>query len=143
MVHFSLVEFESPAYMATLELRDMVLRKPLGLTLDITGLGNERESFHLAGYYGDRLCACLVLTPLDTEIIKMRQVAVHPDFQGKGIGEKLVRESEKIVKQLGYRHIVLNARKVVESFYKKLQYNSIGDVFEEVTIPHQKMEKYL
>jgi len=143
MIQFSLREHRSEAYEAMLELRDQVLRKPLGLTLDLSTLGDEENSYHLAGYYGERLCCCLVLTPIDENTVRMRQVAVHPDFQGKGIGEKLVLESERIAAEEGFNHIILHARKVVVGFYKKLQYTVSSEEFEEVGIPHVLMEKYI
>lgn len=140
---FTVVEFESDTYWQMLRLRDEVLRKPLGLTLDITSLGNEKDSIHIAGFEGSTLQCCLLLTPLGADSLQMRQVAVVTTMQSKGLGRELVLYSEKIARDLGYKEIVLHARKNVVGFYEKLGYNTYGDEYIEVTIPHISMKKHL
>ena len=39
--------------------------------------------------------------------------------------------------------MILHARETAVVFYEKLGYSSLGDQFEEVTIPHWAMEKRL
>ncbi len=53
----------SPEYWATVQLRDSVLRKPLGLQFSAEELDAEKDSHHLACYRGERLVGCLVLRP--------------------------------------------------------------------------------
>jgi predicted GNAT family N-acyltransferase len=45
--------------------------------------------------------------------------------------------------QLGFARMVLHARETAVPFYKVLEYNIVGDRFEEVGIPHFRMEKAL
>ena len=73
----------------------------------------------------------------------MRQVAVASTWQGKGIGSMLVAESEKTASRLGFSLITLHARESAVPFYERLGYGRVGERFEEVTIPHFKMEKML
>jgi len=139
----SIVEFESDIYKQMLHLRDEVLRKPLGLSLDIASLGNEKESIHIAGFEGNALQCCLLLTPLGNNSVQMRQVAVITSMQSKGLGKELVLFSEKIAGEKGFKEIVLHARKNVVGFYEKLGYQTYGDEYIEVTIPHISMKKNL
>lgn len=137
------VEHGSPAYWATVELRDAVLRKPLGLHFQAEELAAEKDSRHIACYRGERLVGCLVLRPMAGGDIQMRQVAVVAELQGHGIGTALVEFAEALSRKIGYRRLVLHARETAVPFYEWLGYARIGDRFEEVTIPHWAMEKRL
>jgi predicted GNAT family N-acyltransferase len=85
----------------------------------------------------------MVLKPIDQNILKMRQVAVHPDFQGKGIGHAMVVYAEVWAARNTFSKIILHARSSAVSFYINLNYSTIGSEFTEVGIPHFAMEKIL
>ena len=138
-----LIEHGSGEYEQTVALRDEVLRKPLGLSYDPVELAGEKESFHLALREGNELVACLVLKPLDERCIKMRQLAVRQNAQGKGFGRELVNYAESFLKGRGYEEIVLHARETARGFYEKLGYEVEGDPFIEVGLPHLFMRKQL
>ena len=138
------ITHNSPAYWQSIELRDLILRKPLGLVYDQEELAQENDSYHLACYNEqEQIIGCLVLKPVSNTEIKMRQVAVAENQQGKGVGKLLVKYSEAFVKEKGFSKITLHARKVAYNFYIKLNYQSIGSEFLEVGMPHYKMEKSL
>jgi len=133
----------SDEYRAAIDLRDAILRKPLGLYYSPEELDAEADSFHLAVYLEDKLAGCLVLKPLNQAEIKMRQVAVDSNLQGQGIGRALVEYSEQFAKELGFQRTVLHARATAVPFYERLNYIKIGEEFTEVTIPHFQMYKDL
>ncbi len=133
----------SAEYWATVDLRDSILRKPLGLQFSAEELAGERYSLHVACYDGDRLVGCLVLRPLEGGDVQVRQVAVVPELQGRGIGKSLMEYSEAWARKAEYRRITLHSRVTAVVFYEKLGYSRLGEQFEEVTIPHWKMEKRL
>ncbi len=133
----------SSGYWATVVLRDSVLRQPLGLQFSTAELEAEKDSRHFACYCGGRLVACFVLRPREDGDVQMRQVAVLPQWQGRGIGRALVEYSEAWASVAGYRRMILHARETAVAFYEKAGYSRLGDCFEEVTIPHWAMEKRL
>lgn len=138
------IEFGTPEYDQAVALRYEVLRKPLGLEYTPEQLAQEYDQIHLCAYDAAyRLLGYLNLTPQSPEVFKMRQVAVAPEAQGKGIGAKLVSASEQLARQLGARRIALHARQTAVPFYLKLNYQIEGDPFEEVGIPHRYMAKEL
>lgn len=56
-------------------------------------------------------------------------VAVHPDFRGKGIGERLMRAIEDLVKKRGATRMTLEVRvsnDVAQRLYRKLGYIAAG-----------------
>ena len=135
------VAHDSPEYWATVELRDSVLRRPLGLQFSIEELKAEKDSRHVACYRGDRLVGCLVLRPSAGGDVRMRQVAVVPELQGQGIGRAMVEYSEALAQTIGFTRMILHARETAVDFYEKLGYAKVGERFVEVTIPHWAMEK--
>lgn len=138
------IEFATPEYDEAVALRDTVLRRPLGLSFTPEQLAVEWSDLHLAAFAPDgRIIGVLLLTPLINNEIKMRQVAVAPELQGKGVGAALVNASEEEARRRGFEKMVLNARETAVPFYLRLGYKKIGERFEEVTIPHYKMEKTL
>ena len=137
------VEHGSPAFWATVALRDSILRRPLGLHFQAEELDAEKDSRHIACYRRGRLVACLVLRPAADGDVRMRQVAVVPELQGQGIGKALVEYAEASARKLGFRRMVLHAREMAVPFYERQGYSRIGERFEEATIPHWAMEKRL
>ncbi|MFK8104044.1 MAG: GNAT family N-acetyltransferase [Saprospiraceae bacterium] len=144
MMYVIPIDFATPAFEETLALRRKILRIPLGLTFELKDIAQEYQDYHLACYSAEaELLACLVLTVKDYKRIKMRQVAVDDTIQSKGVGTFLVKACEDFCRNLGFERIVLNARDTAVEFYEKLDYDKVGEPFEEVTIKHFKMEKVL
>ena len=137
------IEFDSPEYKDEVELRDKILREPLGLNFTAEQLKSEENEHHLGAYLSGKLVGCLLLKPVDCKTIKMRQVAVDGTYQAKGIGKKLVEYSERLALEKNFDKIILNARDTAVKFYLKLGYRIEGEMFIEVEIPHYRMSKKL
>lgn len=137
------IHHASVAYALTIALRDRILRQPLGLYFTPEQLAEEAEEYHLTAWEGNRLLGCLVLKPVDAFSVKMRQVAVLEEAQGRGIGRMLVDWSEQFAREHLFKELVLHARDTAVPFYEHLGYELVGDTFYEVSIPHRKMRKGL
>jgi len=138
-----IIKIDTLDYKKMVELRTQILRIPLGLSLSQIDLEMDKEDI-LMGYFDDsslELIACCILTKIDTDIIKLRQMAVGEKWQGQGFGKSLILYAEGWAKNYGFKKIVLNARKVSSGFYQTLGYRVTGDEFIEVNIPHIKMKK--
>ncbi len=140
-IHF--FDWNSPEYEQALQLRDRVLRKPLGLQFTAAELEKDRNDVHLGAFDGGKVIACLTLTETPGGRMKMRQVAVDDKLQGTGIGTQLSLAAEKYALQKGFHTMFCHARKVAAPFYQKLGYTIAGSEFTEVNIPHYQMEKPL
>lgn len=124
-------------------LRNEILRKPLGLSFDEEELEKEKEDILMGAFEDDRLLGCCLLTRMDPATVRLRQMAVPNNMQGKGVGRALMIFAENIARDLGYKKLCMHARKTAVGFYEKLGYSISGNEFEEVTIPHYIMEKAL
>lgn len=146
-VHCKQILYGSEEYQSELALRDLVLRRPLGLSIENDDLRAEGNDLHIGAFCreGDEglpvLAGVLVLTEVSRAERKMRQVAVAPEWQGKGVGRQMVAFAERCAKDTGAGQIVLHARKTAVPFYEKLGYCKQGEPFYEVTIEHIAMKK--
>ncbi len=137
----NVIEFGTPAFDEAIALRYLVLRKPLNMEYDQKDIEMEYDQIHIGCYNSGKLIGCLSLQHTSINESKMRQVAIHPDYQGNGIGRKLVRHIEEIAINLNKNTIFCHARWSAVPFYLKLDYTKIGEQFEEVGIPHFLMIK--
>jgi predicted GNAT family N-acyltransferase len=138
------IEFGSDDFRKECELRNEVLRVPIGLSLYDEDLDRERQQLHfgLFDQCGD-LIACVIAIILPCSKAKLRQMAVHREHRGKGHGRKVIHDLEDYLARLGVIHLVLNARMTAVGFYTELGYAKVGREFMEVGIPHVGMEKYI
>ncbi len=142
-----IVSVRSPEYLEALELRRKILRRPLNLDYKLEDLEAENNDMHFVICFKSQatqtVVGCLLLRPMSSKLVKMRQVAVDQSQQGMGIGKNLVLGAEEWAKTNQFEIIELHARENAVSFYTKLGYQPVGEVFFEVTIPHTKMVKRL
>jgi N-acetylglutamate synthase-like GNAT family acetyltransferase len=140
----SRIEINDPKYPQVYTLREELLRKPIGLSLKDENLSADALNAIFIAEHEGEVIGCVMLYPIDDEEkIKLRQMAVYDEWQGKGIGRILVDAAEAYAKDKGYSAIILHARKVSEGFYKRLGYDTTSSEFTEVGIPHVVMEKDL
>lgn len=138
-----IVDHGSFEYQQMVKLRDDLLRKPLGLTFTEDELEREKENMLIAAFDDDDLLGCCMLVEGEPGTVRLRQMAVLNDLQGKGIGRALMNFAENLARDRGFARISMHARKNVVGFYEKMGYKVVGDEFTEITIPHFKMEKKL
>jgi len=135
--------FGSEVYRESVRLREAVLRRPLGLAWEAGAFDGEDASFHLGCFADGALVATLILQPLDAATVKMRQVAVSPAWQSRGVGTMLIRYAERVATSRGFSAIVAHARETALGFYRKHGYRTVGDVSLHLSIPHVHVRKDL
>ncbi|MCX8479791.1 MAG: GNAT family N-acetyltransferase [Chitinophagales bacterium] len=141
---FIQIEYGTELYQEMVHLRFLVLRKPLGLTYTETDLLKDKGFNLFALKHKDcgALIACCCLEDLHP-IYRLRQMAVHPDFQQKNWGSVLLSEIETWAKSRSGIEITMHARSYAIPFYQKSNYSVVGEEFLEVGIPHCVMTKLL
>ena len=138
-----MIDHGTKEYQQMVNLRNEILRKPLGLLFSDEELEKEKEDILMGAFEDDRLLGCCLLTRMDDGTVRLRQMAVPNGMQGKGVGRALMIFAENIARDLGYKKLCMHARKTAVGFYEKLGYSIAGEEFMEVTIPHFTMEKVL
>lgn len=140
-----MIDHGTKEYEQMINLRYNILRKPLGLEFSPEELDKEKHEVLIAAFEDEQMLGCcmLVKQPHDAKVVRLRQMAVLNNLQGKGIGRALIGFAENISRDLGYSRIIMHARKTAVGFYERFGYKVTGDEFEEITIPHFTMEKDL
>ncbi|MCD6063150.1 MAG: N-acetyltransferase [Flavipsychrobacter sp.] len=135
---------DTDAYRKVYDLREEVLRQPIGLSLKDEDLSGDDLDTVVIAESGGELLGCVMIHPThEPSVLKLRQMAVSPAHQKKGIGQLMIAAAEEECKRAGAGRIILHARLTAEDFYKKLGYATVSDTFTEVGLPHVVMEKPL
>jgi ribosomal protein S18 acetylase RimI-like enzyme len=138
-----IIDHGSREYQQMVQLRNDILRRPLGLQFTPEELEKEKEEILIGAFEEEKMLGCCMLIKQDPATVRLRQMAVLNNLQGKGIGRALMQFAENIARDRGFQKITMHARKTAVGFYEKLGYRACGQEFEEVTIPHYVMEKLL
>lgn len=137
------IKYNSENYHLELQLRDRVLRKPLGMSLFDENLEKEISDIHIAAFQNGIMIGVLIFTIISDKRLKMRQVAVDENYRSMKVGSNLVQFSEKWAINHQFNIIELHARSTAVEFYQKQGYSIVCEQFFEINIPHFKMEKQL
>jgi ribosomal protein S18 acetylase RimI-like enzyme len=139
---FKEIVFGTDEYRLECALREEVLRQPLGLSLKGEDLTKEKDQLHFGLFEPPhQLVACAIAVRLSPNEAKIRQMAVSPSHQRRGLGRKIMKAVEKNLRARGYTSLELDARSSAVRFYEKLGYRVVGEGFMEVTVPHFRMAK--
>ncbi|MBL7765034.1 MAG: GNAT family N-acetyltransferase [Chitinophagaceae bacterium] len=139
----SVIDYTSPFYEDVLHLRNEVLRKPIGLNLFEEDLREDRDQYIIIATDVKTLMGCIMLKIVDEKTVKFRQMAIYPNYQQQGIGRGIMHYAEIFCLLNEYHKVELHARISAKDFYSRLGYQTVGEEFEEVGIPHIKMVKSL
>jgi N-acetylglutamate synthase-like GNAT family acetyltransferase len=138
-----LIKHNSNEYQTMIALRLQVLLDPIGVPVSFINQPKEKDDFLIAAFEADEMIGCCVLTPIDSDMVQLRQMAVLNDYQGKGIGKEIIDFGEHLALEKGFKKLRMHARDEAVHFYKKSGYVIVGNPFTEVGILHHKMEKEL
>src|SRR6185369_11035107 len=114
-----IIDHGTKEYQLMVKLRDDMLRRPLGLTFTLEELDEEKDNMLIGAFEDDSLLGCCMLVEERPGTVRLRQMAVLNDLQGKGIGRALMQFAENLARDLGYQRITMHARKTAAGFYQK------------------------
>ncbi len=80
------------------DLRNEILRKPLGLSFKKEELAREKEDILIGAFEEDKMLGCCLLTRVDKNNVRLRQMAVQNNLQGKGIGATMLNYAENVAR---------------------------------------------
>ena len=125
-----ILDHGSKEYQQMVQLRNEILRKPLGLEFTPEELEKEKDEILIGAFEEEKMLGCCMLIKVDKSTVRLRQMAVLNNLQGKGIGRALMQFAENIARDRGYRKIIMHARASAIGFYEKLGYQVSGTQFE-------------
>jgi predicted GNAT family N-acyltransferase len=142
MITFKLLSPDSQHYQTVVDLRETILRKPLGLRFSEKDLEKDKAHIHVAGFLGEEVVATALLIP-EGKSLRMKRVAVREDLQNQGIATEMMKFCEDYGREQGFSDVYCHARHTAVQFYLKNKYIPEGEDFDETGIPHLKMRKKL
>ena len=104
------------------QLRYDDLRKPWGHPPGSEFDETDNTSIHAFIKADDKAIACSRLHFVDNTTAQIRYMAVHPDYQGKGLGKLVVNYLEDVAKKNNHLEVILHARENAVDFYKSCGY---------------------
>lgn len=76
--------------------------------------------------------------------VTIGRVVVLPEYREQHLGERVIREAESWIRELGYKEIIVDSRTVAVGFYEKLGYEKISDeVYMSGAFECVKMRKFI
>jgi len=138
-----IIDHGTPEYQLMVRLRDDILRKPIGLSFTPEELEKEKGNLLIGAFEEEQILGCCMLVREDSAKVRLRQMAVLNDLQGKGIGRAMILFAENLARDQGYRILNMHARKPVIGFFEKMGYQVVSEEFLEINLPHVEMEKAL
>ena len=144
MIKIQPIFISNPLYQQERQLRNEVLLRPIGLP-DHAWEMKDDIAWHIVALENEKVIGCVLLAPLNEENseAQLMQMAVHPDFQRKGIGKLLVEEVLNIARENSISSVKCHSRAKAVDFYLKMGFNIYGEPFEEVGVMHRYMRIFL
>src|ERR1700754_224188 len=115
-----IIDHGSVEYRQMVKMRDDMLRKPLGLGFTPEELEQEKDNILIGAFEEEDMLGCCMLVEEKSDTVRLRQMAVLNDLQGKGIGRALMNFAENIARDRGYRILSMHARNPSVGFYEKM-----------------------
>jgi N-acetylglutamate synthase-like GNAT family acetyltransferase len=138
-----IIEFGTEEYKDLVSLRIEALLEPIGISSNYIVPENEKDDVFIGAFEKEKFIGCCVLTAKENGIVQLRQMAVRPVMQAKGIGAAIIQFAEKTAVEKGFHLLMMHARDPVIGFYEKCGYHIVGEQFFEVGMGHHQMEKLL
>lgn len=143
---YSIVEPTTDSELAEYyKVRYEILRKPWGQPMHSTKDDTETISVHLLvkDEAGNGIGSGRMQFNSETEA-QIRSMAVRDEYQGKGIGKKVIQELERIARARNIKLLCLDSRENAVEFYKKNGFQITAPSYLLFgVIQHYRMEKGL
>lgn len=136
----SKLSIEQVAYPVVMYLRHKVLwpdKPPAFCKID-----GDDEAMHFAAFYEGQLVSVASIFTTDSSA-QLRKFATDPNFQGQGVGSRLVQHVIADLKHHGVQRLWCDARESALGFYQQLGFQVVGQRFYKHELPYFKTECFL
>jgi len=118
-------------------LRQLVLRPGLPLETTFIARDDDPDTWHLAALRDGQVVGAMTLFPDRTDRVsrqpaeRFRWMAVHPDWQGRGVGRALLHEAARRLDERGVAVMWAHGRDSAQRFYERFGFSVTGDGFTD------------
>ncbi len=125
------------------EVRKSVFHIGQGIDEAVDFDGRDKDADQFVAYLGNTPVGTARVRYLEDGSGKVERVAVLEKYRGRDCGLQIMQHILGYLKKKGTNKVVLESQVYAASFYDKLGFTRAGNEFDEVGIPHIKMEKKL
>lgn len=111
-----------------------------GINEDVDFDGRDKDAGQFVAYLGDKPVGTARVRFLEDGAGKVERVAILEEYRGRDYGLQIMQHILEYLRKKGTAKVVLESQSYAAPFYEKLGFVKVGDEFEEVGIPHIKME---
>ncbi len=125
------------------QVREEVFQKEQCIEAKLDFDGEDDNALHFVAYDDEEkpIGTARVRFLDQGKTAKIERLAVLPENRSQGVGKAIMETIDEYLENRHVQKAYMSSQKLVKGFYEKLGYHTVGDVFEEVGIPHVKMEK--
>lgn len=98
----------------------------------------DENGLHYGAFIDDKL-VCVASIYLDADTARLRKFATLSEYQGQGIGRKVIEHAIKHMKSLKVAYFWCDARVSAASFYQRFGLQVEGEEFDKSGIAYYKM----
>lgn len=138
----AVVAHGSREYEQAVQLRQRVLREPLGMKFEPHQLEAEKDRTHIVCFAGGKAVGSAGIV-WQGKTVRIVQMAVDENWRGRGIGRLLLINAECIATRRGAERSELHSRAEAIGFYETCGYQIVSEPYLEIGIPHRTMAKSL
>ena len=121
------------------QVRENVFTKEQGVPIGIEIDGLDPDARHVLVFDAEEVIGTGRML-LDGHI---GRIAVEKQYRGRGIGKIIVNELVRAAANLQLPEVWLSSQCHAKSFYQKLGFFEVDDIYQEADIDHIKMQKNL
>ena len=83
-------------------------------------LEKEKNDILIGAFEEEKILGCCLLTKVDKDCVRLRQMAVQNNLQGKGIGASMMHFAENVAGMQGIKNLLCMPVKLQLAFMKNL-----------------------
>ncbi|MGX7262905.1 GNAT family N-acetyltransferase [Enterococcus crotali] len=136
-----IVNWNSKEYWTGIDLRNKLLKTSAGKEWIKDLPLNEKSDIHMVALIDGKVVGTLLLSRKSQTIAQIKQVAIHENYQGFGLGKQLLEFAEKVAELMYFQSVFLTGREQAWGFYDHFGYQSIGYAYSEGQVSLKKFEK--
>lgn len=123
-------------------IRRSVFMEEQGFTVEFDAM--DETATHLVLFEEEKaIAACRIYRSGAPGSYGIGRLAVLAEYRGKGYGEALIREAERVIREEGGRRVWLSAQTQVKEFYRRLGYKQVGGEYLDEHRQHVRLQKEL
>ena len=138
-----IIDHGSREYQQMVQLRNDILRKPLRLTFTPEELEKEKDEILIGAFEEEKMLGCCMLIMVDPATVRLRQMAVLNNLQGKGHRKSINAVCRKHRPRPRFQKNHHACPQVSCGFLRKIRIPGLWRGIRRSTLPHYEMQKKL